>query len=64
MERLFEFNQHESGYFEIQSSKPQTLGYSLNDSPVGLAAWIVEKFQTWSDCNGNVENKYLLFISI
>ncbi len=40
----------------IQSSKPQTLAYGLNDSPAGLAAWIVEKFRSWSDSNGNVEN--------
>jgi len=33
----------------IQGTKPQTLGYALNDSPAGLAAWIVEKFRTWSD---------------
>ena len=33
----------------MQSTKPQTLGYSLNDSPAGLLAWMVEKFRTWSD---------------
>jgi len=38
-----------SGYFEIQRTKPQTLGYSLNDSPVGLAGWIIEKFHSWTD---------------
>ena len=38
-----------SGYQAIQGSKPQTLGYALNDSPVGLAAWITEKFQHWTD---------------
>ena len=48
----------EGGYFHIQRTKPQTLGFGLNDSPVGLAAWIVEKFRTWSDCNGNPENSY------
>ena len=42
-----------TGYSEIQSTKPQTLGVGLNDSPAGLASWIVEKFRTWSDCNGN-----------
>ena len=40
---------------EIQGTKPQTLAYGLTDSPVGLAAWIVEKFRTWSDCGGDVE---------
>ena len=38
-----------SGSFEIQRTKPQTLGYSLNDSPVGLAGWIIEKFHSWTD---------------
>ena len=48
----------ERGYSGIQGTKPQTLGYGLNDSPVGLAAWIVEKFRTWSDCNGDVEASF------
>jgi pimeloyl-ACP methyl ester carboxylesterase len=48
----------EGGYSHIQSTKPQTLGYALNDSPVGLAAWIVEKFRTWSDCGGDLEPIY------
>ena len=42
----------EDGYSAEQSTKPQTIGYSLVDSPAGLAAWIVEKFRTWSDCDG------------
>lgn len=46
----------EMGYFRVQSTKPQTLGVGLNDSPAGLASWIVEKFRTWSDCNGDVES--------
>jgi microsomal epoxide hydrolase len=45
----------ESGYSNIQGTKPQTLAYGLTDSPVGLAAWIVEKYRTWSDCQGDVE---------
>lgn len=45
------------GYQHIQSSKPQTLGYGLNDSPIGLAAWITEKFHAWSDCRGKLENR-------
>jgi pimeloyl-ACP methyl ester carboxylesterase len=44
----------EGGYSHIQGTKPQTLAYALNDSPIGLAAWIVEKFRTWSDCNGEL----------
>lgn len=44
-----------AGYQAIQGTKPQTLGYGLNDSPAGLAAWIVEKFQSWTDCGGNLD---------
>lgn len=49
---------NEGGYMSIQSTKPQTLAYSLSNSPVGLAAWIIEKFRGWSDCNGNLEQKF------
>jgi pimeloyl-ACP methyl ester carboxylesterase len=45
----------ETGYQWIQGTKPQTLAYGLTDSPVGLAAWIVEKFRSWSDCGGEIE---------
>jgi epoxide hydrolase len=48
----------EMGYDAIQSTKPQTLGYSLHDSPAGLAAWIVEKYRNWSDCDGEVERRF------
>ncbi|MEP6987632.1 MAG: epoxide hydrolase, partial [Chloroflexota bacterium] len=41
-----------------QSTKPQTLGYGLNDSPVGLAAWILEKLYLWSDNKGAVETRF------
>ena len=37
------------GYFAEQSTKPQTIGYSLADSPVGLLAWVYEKLVSWSD---------------
>ncbi len=47
-----------SGYQAIQGTKPQTLGYGLNDSPAGLAAWIVEKFHGWSDHSGDVEEAF------
>lgn len=46
----------ETGYQWIQGTKPQTLSFGLTDSPAGLAAWIVEKFQSWTDCDGNPEN--------
>ncbi|HXA32172.1 MAG TPA: epoxide hydrolase [Acidimicrobiales bacterium] len=50
------FQREEAGYANEQGTKPQTLGVSLNDSPAGLLAWIVEKFRAWSDCDGHPEN--------
>jgi pimeloyl-ACP methyl ester carboxylesterase len=52
------FQAEETGYQQIQGTKPQTIGIALNDSPVGLAAWIVEKFRTWCDCDGNPETVF------
>jgi pimeloyl-ACP methyl ester carboxylesterase len=46
----------ESGYSQEHATRPQTIGYSLTDSPAGLAAWIVEKFRAWTDCDGHPEN--------
>jgi pimeloyl-ACP methyl ester carboxylesterase len=48
----------ETGYQWIQGTKPQTLAFALTDSPAGLAAWIIEKFRTWSDCGGDVESAF------
>lgn len=48
----------ETGYAAIQGTKPQTIGLSLNDSPAGLLGWILEKFRTWSDCEGDVESVF------
>jgi pimeloyl-ACP methyl ester carboxylesterase len=48
----------EGAYEHLQATKPQTLGYALNDSPAGLAAWIVEKFRAWSDSGGDVESRF------
>lgn len=52
------FGLNESGYMALQLTKPQTPAFGLNDSPVGLCAWILEKRRTWSDCDGNVESCY------
>ncbi|AIT81420.1 epoxide hydrolase family protein [Novosphingobium pentaromativorans] len=52
------YEENESGYQVIQRTKPQSLAYGLNDSPAGLAAWIVEKFKTWSDCGEDIESSY------
>ena len=46
------------GYYEIQGTKTQTVGVGLNDSPVGLAAWILEKYHGWSDHDGDIEQAY------
>jgi pimeloyl-ACP methyl ester carboxylesterase len=56
LEAITKWQMTEGAYNMIQSTKPQTLAYGLNDSPVGLAAWIVEKFHTWSDSHGDIES--------
>jgi microsomal epoxide hydrolase len=56
--RLREWVRTGAGYQEIQGTRPQTLGYGLEDSPAGLCAWIVEKFRSWSDCDGDVERSF------
>jgi pimeloyl-ACP methyl ester carboxylesterase len=52
------WSMQEGAYAMVQGTKPQTLAFGLNDSPVGFAAWIIEKFRTWSDCDGRLENVY------
>jgi pimeloyl-ACP methyl ester carboxylesterase len=52
------WNQIEGGYGQVQATKPQSLAYGLNDSPAGLAAWMVEKFRDWSDCDGEVQRRF------
>ena len=50
------YQEWDSGYSKQQSTRPQTLGYGLVDSPAGQAAWILEKFWAWTDCDGHPEN--------
>jgi pimeloyl-ACP methyl ester carboxylesterase len=50
------YEQWDSGYSKQQSTRPQTLGYGLVDSPAGQAGWILEKFWSWTDCDGHPEN--------
>ncbi|MBM3621182.1 MAG: epoxide hydrolase [Alphaproteobacteria bacterium] len=50
------YDDWDSGYSKQQSTRPQTLGYGLTDSPSGQAAWILEKFWAWTDCDGHPEN--------
>ncbi len=53
-----QWQMQEGAYALEQSTKPQTLACALNDSPIGLASWIIEKFYSWSDCNGDLESIY------
>jgi hypothetical protein len=48
----------EGGYSHVQGTKPDVLGVALHDSPAGLAAWIIDKFRSWSDCNGDVGSRF------
>jgi pimeloyl-ACP methyl ester carboxylesterase len=50
------YNEWDSGYSTEQATRPQTVGYGLVDSPVGLCAWILEKFWSWMDCDGDPQN--------
>jgi len=52
------WDQDEGGYQAIQTTRPQTLAYGLNDSPVALMAWIVEKWRAWTNPNGNIEDYF------
>ncbi len=53
---LTHYQDWDSGYSKQQATRPQTLGYGLTDSPAGQAAWILEKFWGWTDCDGHPEN--------
>jgi epoxide hydrolase len=53
---LKHYGDWDSGYSKQQSTRPQTIGYGLVDSPAGLCAWIVEKFWSWTDCDGDPAN--------
>ena len=56
LDSIADYPRREGAYAMIQGTRPRTLADGLNDSPAGLAAWIVDKFQRWSDCDGNVES--------
>ena len=58
LDAIKKFPQSEGAYALIQGAQPQALALGLNDSPVGLAAWIIEKFRRWSDCDGEVEQSF------
>ncbi len=52
------YQEWDSGYSKQQTTRPQTLGYALTDSPAGQAAWILEKFWAWTDCDGDPESLF------
>jgi epoxide hydrolase len=56
LEGLKYYRSQGSGYARQQGTRPQTLGYGLADSPAGQAAWVIEKYQAWMDCDGHPEN--------
>ncbi len=58
VKELNQWEDDEGAYGHMQGTKPQTLAYGLNDSPVGLAAWIVEKWRSWTDYEGDIESVY------
>jgi pimeloyl-ACP methyl ester carboxylesterase len=58
LDALAEYQRWESGYAKQQSTRPQTLGYGLVDSPAAQCAWIVEKFAAWTDCDDHPEHSF------
>lgn len=52
------FMQADSGYSHLQSTRPQTLAFGMNDSPAGLAAWLIDKFHSWTDHDGDLESVF------
>jgi pimeloyl-ACP methyl ester carboxylesterase len=52
------WEEHHGGYLHLQATDPQTVAYALNDSPAGVAAWILEKFRNWADCNGDIFQRF------
>lgn len=60
LDRVAKWRDDDGAYFAVQATRPQTLSYGMTDSPVGLAAWLIEKFQRWSDCNGEPDNAFTM----
>ncbi|HEY7618060.1 MAG TPA: alpha/beta fold hydrolase [Terriglobales bacterium] len=58
LQKAAEWEENCGGYLHLQATQPQTLAYSLNDSPAGLAAWILEKFRSWADCDGDLSRRF------
>jgi pimeloyl-ACP methyl ester carboxylesterase len=58
LDGIARFGQTKGAYALVQGAQPQALAVGMNDSPAGLAAWLIEKFRRWSDCDGNVESRF------
>jgi pimeloyl-ACP methyl ester carboxylesterase len=58
VEHVARWDETERGYSAVQSTRPQTLGYALNDSPAGLAAWVLDKWRSWSDSGGDLDGTF------
>jgi pimeloyl-ACP methyl ester carboxylesterase len=58
VEQVQQFQTQQGAYAMIQGRKPQTLADGLDDSPMGLATWLIEKFQRWSDCDGDLDSVF------
>jgi pimeloyl-ACP methyl ester carboxylesterase len=57
-QRAQQWYDEKGGYWHVQATQPQTLGFGLNDSPIGLAAWLIDKYRNWADCDGVVERRF------
>jgi pimeloyl-ACP methyl ester carboxylesterase len=55
---VVDWKQSHGAYSHVQANEPQTLGIALNDSPMGLAAWLITKFREWADCEGDLEKRF------
>jgi hypothetical protein len=58
LDHVARWEETERGYSAVQSTRPQTLGYGLNDSPAGLAAWVLDKWRSWSDSGGDLDGRF------
>ncbi len=58
LDHVARWEETERGYSAVQSTRPQTLGYGLNDSPAGLAAWVLDKWRSWSDSDGDLDARF------
>jgi pimeloyl-ACP methyl ester carboxylesterase len=58
LEAIDAFDERDRGYSEIMGTRPDTIAAALQDSPAGLAAWLVDKYRDWSDCGGDLESRF------